>query len=70
MILTVKILTGSPETWQEIEASAVEVFKQCAQCTTTFKTSNLDKKYCSEECSKSAANQRYKQREKVPPPTK
>lgn len=56
MILTVKILTGSPEAWVEHQVSAIEIWKPCEQCGEKFETSNLEKKFCSPRCRWNAAN--------------
>lgn len=56
MILTVKILTGSPEQWQELECSAVKVLPRCEQCGNQFETVRTDAKYCSDRCRWNAQN--------------
>jgi hypothetical protein len=58
VILTVRILTGSPEAWQEVEASDLVVKKRCLQCEERFDTRNLDQKYCSTRCKWDAQNDR------------
>lgn len=58
MILTVKILTGSPETWVEVQASDVVLVKQCRRCDRTFDTDIKAKAYCSDECKWNAQHDR------------
>ncbi len=39
------------------------VTKKCEQCGDSFRTRNQDKKYCSDDCKKSAQNARHYRQE-------